>query len=178
MASQVLKIEDIELLTPQPTETQPYVIGGYPWGFRLKCNVRYWIETTKNGQREVMQTQDPRSGRWCNPKKSTYSEIVILYKLKANGHIGSYHFGIAYSDEENLTNFLTLMPETFLSAEQQKTVNLARAIFKARKHLTFSIVENPALEQQAEINKHDAEAHAAIPKLVSYYMNHPEVKGP
>ena len=35
------------------------VVNNYPWGFKLKTSQRYWIETTKQGDRFVIQTLNP-----------------------------------------------------------------------------------------------------------------------
>ena len=60
------------------THTSPesaYVVDDYPYGFRLRCRIRYWIETDpKHGCRMVSQTSNPkRPGLvWNKPKASTY----------------------------------------------------------------------------------------------------------
>ena len=43
-------------------------IGNYPWGFRLRTKVRYWIETTNRGDRFVKCTLNPKTNQWCKPK--------------------------------------------------------------------------------------------------------------
>lgn len=38
-----------------------YIIEDYPFGFRLRCKMRVWIESDKKkGMRVVRQTTDPR----------------------------------------------------------------------------------------------------------------------
>lgn len=59
-----------------------YLVDDYPWGFRLRTQIRYWVESkdAKNGgQRFVSQTINPKTGQWCAPKRSTYSPIVVMY---------------------------------------------------------------------------------------------------
>jgi hypothetical protein len=94
--------------------------------------------------------------------------------LKTNGHIQGYHFSTAYNDESNLAKFLSFVPESFLDAQQLEVLRLAHAIFKARKHFTYTIHENPTAEEQAEIDRHSVEARVAIPKIVNYYMKNPD----
>ena len=36
-----------KILEPQPTEEKPCVVENYPYGFRLRTTIRYWVETTK-----------------------------------------------------------------------------------------------------------------------------------
>ena len=57
-----------------------YVVEDYPYGFRLRCTIRYWLETNGKGTRFLSQTQDPRTGRWNKPKASTYSVAGAMYK--------------------------------------------------------------------------------------------------
>lgn len=87
-----------EPIQPQPTEAKPYVVADYPYGFRLRTQIRYWVETTGRGQRLVSQTMDPKRGRWNKPKASTYSNIVLA-ALDENRHV--VNVGIStYSLEE------------------------------------------------------------------------------
>ena len=55
-----------------------YVVNDYPYGFQLRCKIRYWIETRKgHGMRFVSQTTNPRWAveGWNKPKASTYSRV-------------------------------------------------------------------------------------------------------
>jgi len=66
-----------------------YVVDDYPWGFRLRTTIRYWIESkdAKNGgQRFGSQTINPKTGQWCKPKYSTYSPIMVMY-LDEKDHV-------------------------------------------------------------------------------------------
>ena len=68
-----------------------YVAENYPWGFQLRTQKRYWLEFKKGkGYRLVTQTIDPRNGRACAPKSSTYSEIAACLYLDENGHAQWY----------------------------------------------------------------------------------------
>ena len=66
-----------QLIGHESPETA-YVVEDYPYGFRLRTKIRYWVETTNRGQRGVIQTLNPKTGRWNNPKKTTYSPILIM----------------------------------------------------------------------------------------------------
>lgn len=62
-------------------------VTGYPWGFRLKTSIFYWIETVaKKGDRFCHYTIDPRNGRKCTPKKSTFINIAAMFRDE-KGHI-------------------------------------------------------------------------------------------
>lgn len=79
----------------QPVHTSPetaYIIEDYPFGFRLRCKMRVWIESDKKkGMRVMRQTTDPRKAGevWNAPKKSTYDTIKILYIDSETGHLES-----------------------------------------------------------------------------------------
>ena len=93
-----------------------YVVGNYPYGFRLRTSIRYWIETNpKFGQRFSSQTLNPKTGRWNQPKHSTYSEVLVLTKTDSNGHVGSTGLTL-YNIREKFENFSA----TFKLDEYQK----------------------------------------------------------
>lgn len=81
-----------------------YHIDDYPYGRRTRTVMRVWMETDpKKGQRAVTQTKNPKTGRWNNPKKSTYSELRGM-KMDENGHIE--HFGLPpYPSPEKVERF-------------------------------------------------------------------------
>ena len=66
-----------------------YVVNDYPYGFRLRCKIRYWLEENKRGARFVSQTTNPKiEGRevWNKPKASTYALIAGCMYLNEEGH--------------------------------------------------------------------------------------------
>jgi len=68
------------IFNPQPSVDSPFVVDGYSYGFK-KSQCRFYVETTKRGDRTVKQTLNPKSLQWNKPKKSTYSEVILLGKL-------------------------------------------------------------------------------------------------
>jgi hypothetical protein len=166
-----------EFIVPQPTEQTPVTVEDYPYGWRTRTQAQYWVETTKNGQRCVFRTLNPRSGKWNNPKKSTYSEIMLLYRDTTNGHIQTYSLGFAYNGQEALDKFLSLFPEQQLSEYQREQLKIFRAIIKTRQHISVSIVTNPTPEEQKRIEEHRKETSEELHKVFSYYL-HEENKKP
>lgn len=77
-----------------------YVVADYPYGFRLRCQIRYWLDVhPKRGVRFMSQTSNPkRPGLvWNKPKASTYSRFGGAMYLDANGHV--QHAGLTeYTD--------------------------------------------------------------------------------
>jgi hypothetical protein len=54
-----------------------YVVEDYPYGFRLRCTMRYWLDTSKHGVRLMSQTTNPKAAGtvWNKPKASTYARF-------------------------------------------------------------------------------------------------------
>lgn len=72
-----------------------YVVPDYPFGFRLRCQMRYWIEyQPKKGFRLWSQTSNPkRPGTWNKPKSGTYSKFGMAMYLDDNDHV--QHAGLS-----------------------------------------------------------------------------------
>jgi hypothetical protein len=67
-----------------------YVVDDYPYGFRLRCKIRYWLEFhPKRGFRFLSQTTNPkRPGEvWNKPKASTYCKLGGAMYLDENDHV-------------------------------------------------------------------------------------------
>ena len=66
-----------------------YMVDDYPYGFTLRCRIRYWLEyTPKRGVRFVSQTTNPKRGDvWNKPKASTYCRFGGSMFLDDNGHV-------------------------------------------------------------------------------------------
>jgi hypothetical protein len=67
-----------------------YLVDDYPYGYTLRCKIRYWLEyNPKFGFRFVSQTTNPkREGEvWNKPKPSTYARFGACMYLDENGHV-------------------------------------------------------------------------------------------
>lgn len=67
-----------------------YVVEDYPYGFRLRCQIRYWLDCSlKRGVRLMSQTSNPkRAGLvWNKPKASTYCLFGGCMYLDDDGHV-------------------------------------------------------------------------------------------
>jgi hypothetical protein len=88
-----------------PVHTSPetaFVIEDYPFGFKLRCKKRVWIETSpKKGQRVVFQTTDPRRAveTWNAPKRSTYSDVAVL-DLDERGYLQTDGISVNATEEQ------------------------------------------------------------------------------
>lgn len=103
-----------------------YVVADYPYGFRLRCQIRYWIETTKHGQRVVSQTSNPKKPGlvWNKPKASTYTILRVLF-LDEQGHVQNEGLSL-YSELDKITAFATTYADALTSAADQKTLHWLR----------------------------------------------------
>jgi len=80
----------IEILSGHTSPETAYVVNDYPYGFRLRCKIRYWLEChSKLGVRLVSQTSNPKvSGLvWNKPKPSTYARFAGAMYLDDEGHV-------------------------------------------------------------------------------------------
>jgi hypothetical protein len=66
-----------------------YVVDGYPYGFRLKCKIRYWLEVSpRHGVRFMSQTTNPKRGNiWNKPQASTYCKFGGAMFLDDHDHV-------------------------------------------------------------------------------------------
>ena len=80
----------MEILTGHTSPETAYVVDDYPYGFRLRCKIRYWLEYKPPlGFRLVSQTTNPkRPGEvWNKPKASTYYKFGGAMFLDENDHV-------------------------------------------------------------------------------------------
>lgn len=80
----------MHILTGHISPETAYVVDDYPYGFRLRCKIRYWLEhKAKRGFRLVFQTTNPkRPGEvWNKPKASTYARFGMCMYLNEEGHV-------------------------------------------------------------------------------------------
>lgn len=115
------------------------IIGDYPWGFRLRTTIRYWIETKKaknGGQRFGSQTINPKTGQWCAPKYSTYSPLIVMF-LDENNHIQWTSLGY-HSGKEMINAFRETHLEN-LNDYQKETLKEIIAFDEVMKNVTFTV---------------------------------------
>jgi len=88
------------------------VISDYPYGRRLRCVMRYWLETkTSHGTRLASQTNNPkRPGLfWNKPHAGTYTQGAVVLHTDHNAHVKELaitHFNISTSTVEQANHSL------------------------------------------------------------------------
>jgi hypothetical protein len=79
-----------KILREHTSPETAFVVNDYPYGFRLRCKIRYWLDHKKGyGCRLVSQTTNPKvAGEpWNKPKASTYASGMALMFLDEQGHV-------------------------------------------------------------------------------------------
>ena len=127
-----------------------FVVEDYPFGFRLRCKIRYWIEHKKGkGFRFCHQTTDPRRGNvtWNKPKYSTYSDFMILTQEIDTGHIKHLTAGPYFEDKARLEN----LKQLDLSGTVYQYVSVKTGETKNRtalELLTYLVARAESINQQ------------------------------
>ena len=80
----------MKILKGHTSPETAYVVSDYPYGFRLRCKIRYWLQFhPKHGFRLLSQTTNPkRPGEvWNKPKASTYCRFGGCMFLDDDQHV-------------------------------------------------------------------------------------------
>ncbi len=98
----------MEVLKGHETPETAYIVEDYPYGFRLRCKKRYWVEwKAGRGARLWEQTTNPKQGNlWTNkPKAGTFAYFGLGLFLDSNGHVAAETLS-QYADSEQAEEFL------------------------------------------------------------------------
>jgi len=80
----------MQILSGHISPETAYVVQDYPYGFRLRCKMRYWLEYRVNhGFRLWSQSTNPKKPGevWNKPKASTYARFAGAMYLDDNNHV-------------------------------------------------------------------------------------------
>lgn len=79
----------MQILKGYDSMENSYLVNDYPYGFRLRCKIRYWLEfDKKRGYRFCSQTSNPKKNdAWNKPKKSTYTKIEACMYINDEGRV-------------------------------------------------------------------------------------------
>lgn len=123
---QTTEIINDGILRGYTSKEKAYKVDNYPWGFRLRTSIHYWIETKpKHGDRFCTYTIDPRTGRACAPKYGTYSTFLYMY-LNEDGHVkcgGFDSYDIEYF-KNRFPFIIEKVGEYFISDDQKKNIRV------------------------------------------------------
>ena len=142
-----------------------YVVEDWPWGYTLKTEARFWIETTKNGDRLCKQTLNPKNGRWCKPKKSTY-ECVAVLAITDEGKVTYVGLGKYSATQDKIADVLETIDFEKLTNEQKKQICQLNAWAEVMDNVTWEI--RPATGTPEERAAKDKEQDQISRKLAGY----------
>ena len=134
--SETISYRGLYILVEQPTEAHPFNVADYPYGFNRRTQIRYYIETTKRGQRFVSQTLNPKSGNWNKPKKSTYSRMLFIGLEPETGHVKQLSIS-GHTPEWDLKAIAAL--NSIFSKFQQSQATAITAMHKVMDKVEFKI---------------------------------------
>lgn len=103
----------MKILSNHYTEESAFIIENYPFGFKLRCKKRVWLEVNSKGTRMISRTTNPKKSLevWNAPKMSTYSIAGALYQIDESDskpdEIGHVHWaGVSMYDLSKMEDFL------------------------------------------------------------------------
>jgi hypothetical protein len=145
-----------------------YVVDDYPYGYRLRTSIRYWVETTKHGDRFVSQTVNPKTDRWNKPKASTYVGVMVLF-LDDEGHVS--RVSVTENDSaEWIARFLETVGLDRLNDGQRRRIAQIIGYTRAMSKVTWTVTETTSWtpEQRADHDREQAVHQAMLARLISF----------
>jgi len=140
------------------SEATAYEVADYPYGYNLRCKIRYWIEfKPKHGFRFVSQTLNPKNGRWNKPKPSIYIEFGMAMYLDAENHVQFRGIG-QYSSAEDILAFIKDFPGTDFSVLTKvipAKIKYAQMRLEGKAFITINGQRVP--DSEAELTRFKAE---------------------
>ena len=134
-----------------------YLVPDYPYGRRVRCQIRYWIEFKESkGYRFCHKTKNPETDSWNTnaQKNSGYFTIAMCLYLDEKGHV-TYSGLTEFSEAKDIKAFVENFPEAVNDP--------LRAIVKLRVVYYKRRAEKPGLDEESKARcLADAAAHAEI----------------
>ena len=125
------------------SEETAHVVENYPWGFNLRTSVRFWIESNKRGSRFMKRTLNPKTGRWCAVKKSTYSPVMILAEYGTEGGVRTSYSSLEMSHDVEKTEAFRAKHWEGLDALRRAAFLEHLAMARVMEKVTFTIKPSP-----------------------------------
>jgi len=121
----------MKILSGHTSPETAFVVSDYPYGFRLRCKIRYWLESNNKGTRFWSQTTNPKreSEVWNKPKASTYIEISGVMYLDEKEHVQWAGIGM-YSEAEECQKFLDTYGEAATNFDELKKWTRKKVIYE------------------------------------------------
>ncbi len=144
-----------------------YVVEDWPWGWTLKTEARFWVETTKHGDRIVQQTLNPKTGKWCKPKKQTYEAVEVIAVTDEN-KVTSVGIG-KYANQDRIADVLDQTIDfNKLNDEQKKQICKLNAWGEVMEKVTWTIRK----AEPGKTNEQQDAEQAMIAQQLANHANH------
>lgn len=163
-----LTLDGKQPLYGHTSEATAYLVADYPYGFRERTQIRYWLEAKpEKGWRFVAQTLNPKTNRWNKPKASTYADWGGAMYLDEEGHVQWEGIG-PYSNEEKILMFVRTFPEA--KSELRKVVpakqRYLQRLLSGEVFWTINGVRQPLSEADVQRLRDELAAWEEIGNLV------------
>lgn len=149
-------------ITGHTSEATAFMIEDYPYGRKVRCRRRVWIESDpKKGHRFVAQTEHPTRKVWNKPAKSTYRDVAACLYLDEQGHVEWSTVHVYTSAAEALA-FVKEFASHCVGLEDLRVWAKQKAVFSnafATGKATFTI--NGVAQERTEAEKERDVAEAA-----------------
>jgi hypothetical protein len=142
------------------SKEKSYLVEDYPYGFKLRTSIRYWLEyTPRKGWRFCSQTMNPKAspGTWNKPKASTYAMMAACMYLDNQEHV-TWAAITEYTDETDVLDFVKAFPQAdfkVLKIFAKKKVQFLKAMINGSAVVTINGVPKP--ESEVDQKRHQAE---------------------
>jgi hypothetical protein len=144
-----------------------YQVDDYPYSFKLRCKIRYWLEfSPSKGFRFVSQTENPKTMRWNTPKKSTYNLLGGCMYLDEKDHV-QWDGITEYSDGPKVLEFVKNYPKanyTNLKVYVAKKIRFLQAYIDGKAVITMNGVPQPLSEEDIGRNRAELESWQEVEK--------------
>lgn len=131
------------------SEATALEVKDYPYGFRLRTSIFYWIESVpKKGDRFCSYTINPKNGRKNAPKKSTFSLIAVMF-TDEKGHVKFEGVNL-YTDREKVNAWVLSLGEEKLNDCQKLMLRQIRGeVLKKADPITGDALKNFAVKWES-----------------------------
>jgi hypothetical protein len=129
----------VKVLSGHYSPETAFMIEDYPYGRKLRCKKRVWLEVNDKGTRLCEQTTNPKQGdKWNAVHKSTYCLAGAMY-LDDVGHV--HWCGCSAYDASKMQAFLDTYSVGLTEGERNFCVKIAEgyASLQARKELNSKV---------------------------------------
>ncbi len=92
------------------SQENSFLVQDYPYGFKLRTSIKFWLERNTRGVRFCSCTLNPKTNKWNAPKASTYTDTAANMYQDEKGHVQWDSVG-RYSRLEDLERFVSRFPK-------------------------------------------------------------------